>query len=261
MTALDHVVINALRATDAAAALFSDLGFQLTPRGYHSLGSVNHLMMTPGAYLEIVGVPDTGRQRQEVLDSPLGLSGIVLKTDDAEATHARLAQAGFDPQPVLDFSRPVTLDGAEHLARFRTVRLPGGFYGGGRVYFCQHLTPELVWRPEYLIHANGFAAIDRIEIESPDPEATARRFAQVCAAEYLPAQGVAPDTVRLADAEIAVRRGVGDAMVATGLRFTDLQALADRATQAGIEVRAADDGTLALHLPAHDTVLTCRGAA
>lgn len=261
MTALDHVVINALRATDAAAALFSDLGFQLTPRGYHSLGSVNHLMMTPGAYLEIVGVPDTGRQRQEVLDSPLGLSGIVLKTDDAEATHARLSEAGFEPQPVLDFSRPVTVDGTEHQARFRTVRLPAGFYGGGRIYFCQHLTPELVWRPEYLDHPNGFVAIDRIEIESADPEATARALAQVCAAEFLPAQGIAPDTVRLADAEIAVRRGVGSAMAATGLVFADLNAFAGRITQPGIDLRDADEDSMTLHLPAFDTTLICRGAA
>lgn len=243
MTALDHVVINALRATDAAAALFSDLGFQLTPRGYHSLGSVNHLMMTPGAYLEIVGVPATGRQRQEVLDSPLGLSGIVLKTDDAEATHARLAQAGFDPQPVLDFSRPVTLDGTEHQARFRTVRLPAGFYGGGRIYFCQHLTPELVWRPEYLDHPNGFAAIDRIEIESDDPEATARALALVCAAEFLPAQAGAPDTVRLADAEIAVRRGAAQAMLATGLRCADLPALATRVSTPAWAARVASAGS------------------
>lgn len=260
MTALDHVVINALRDTDAAEALFAALGFQLTPRGYHSLGSVNHLMMTPGAYLEIVGVPETGRQREEVLTSPIGLSGIVLKTDDAEATHARLAEAGFDPQPVLDFSRPVTLDGTEHQARFRTVRLGPDFFGGGRVYFCQHLTPELVWRPEYLTHQNGFAAIDRIEIESSDPETTARRFAQVCDATFLPAAGVATATVRLSDAEIHVRRGPSEAMRLTGLVFEDLAGLEQRAMALGLAPTQTGDGALSLWLESLDTTLMCRSA-
>ena len=99
MAALDHVVINTLKSMDAAADLFAALGFTLTPRGHHSLGSINHLMMTPGAYLELVGVPDTGRQRQEVLDSPFGLNGLVLRTFDADATRDRLAASGFDCSP------------------------------------------------------------------------------------------------------------------------------------------------------------------
>ena len=82
---LDHLVINTLRGMEDAARIFTALGFALTPRGYHSLGSVNHLAVVPGAYLELVGLPETGKQRQEVLDSPLGLSGLVFKTDDPEA--------------------------------------------------------------------------------------------------------------------------------------------------------------------------------
>ncbi len=42
---LDHLVINTLFDMDRAAALMAELGFTVTPRGYHSLGSINHLMM------------------------------------------------------------------------------------------------------------------------------------------------------------------------------------------------------------------------
>ena len=42
---LDHVVVNAMFETDAAASCFEALGFALTPLGYHSLGSVYHLIM------------------------------------------------------------------------------------------------------------------------------------------------------------------------------------------------------------------------
>ena len=54
---LDHLVVNTRFAIDAAQALFAGLGFTLTPRGYHSLGSVNHLAVFPQGYLELVGLP------------------------------------------------------------------------------------------------------------------------------------------------------------------------------------------------------------
>jgi hypothetical protein len=177
MAALDHVVINTLRSMDAAADCFEALGFTLTPRGHHSLGSINHLMMTPGPYLELIGVPETGLQRQELLNSGYGLDGLVVHSDDVDADFARLTDAGLPAQPPGDLSRPATIGGRTLEARFRTVRFPANTFPGGRVYFCQHLTPELVWREEWLSHPNGFCGIDRFVIESPDAETDAMRFA------------------------------------------------------------------------------------
>lgn len=259
MAELDHVVINARDDTDAAEALFAALGFQLTPRGYHTLGSLNHLMMTPGAYLEIVGVPSEGRRRQEILDSPRGLNGIVLKTPDADATFARLTAAGFDPLPPMDFSRPVTIDGAERDASFRTVRLKPDFFGGGRVYFCQHLTPELVWREEWLTHGNGFRAIDRIEVESPAPQATAARLAGAFEGTLVE-DGPSPK-VLLQDAEIVVHPGAAERMLTTGLVFDDTATIAACAAAAGAGVTQDPSGAVAIALPGLDTTLICRSAA
>jgi len=263
MAALDHVVINALRDTDAGEALFSALGFLLTPRGYHTLGSVNHLMMTPGAYLEIVGVPPEGRQRQEVLDSPRGLNGIVLKTSDADATFERLGAAGFDPLPPMDFSRPVTIDGQEHEASFRTVRLKPDFFGGGRIYFCHHLTPELVWRPEWLNHPNGFRAIERIEVESPDARATAERFATAFEGTVAGGAeaGSSPLRFVLEDCEIHIHDGPRDRMRATGIVFDALEGVLDRVAAAGIAATATAPGQVTLDLPDLETTLHCRATA
>ena len=61
---LDHVVINARNDMDHAADVYTRLGFSLTERGYHSLGSMNHLAMFGTDYLELIGVPKgatTGR--------------------------------------------------------------------------------------------------------------------------------------------------------------------------------------------------------
>jgi hypothetical protein len=68
------------------------------------------------------------------------------------------------------------LDGASQDARFRTTRLDPAKVPMGRVYFCEHRTPELVWRPEWQKHPNGARAIARIIAATPDPRQTAGLF-------------------------------------------------------------------------------------
>jgi len=54
---LDHVVINVRDRIDEGADTFRRLGFTLTPRGYHTLGSMNHLAMFGTDYLELIAAP------------------------------------------------------------------------------------------------------------------------------------------------------------------------------------------------------------
>ncbi|KTS12576.1 hypothetical protein SB2_10240 [Methylobacterium radiotolerans] len=257
--ALDHVVINVLRRMDEAAELFAALGFRLTPRGHHSLGSINHLMMTAGPYLELVGVPETGPQRQDVLDSPFGLNGLVVASRDADATQARLAALGLAAGPPVAFSRPVTVDGREAAARFRTVRVPADRFPAGRLYHCEHLTPDLVWRPEWLDHPNGFSGIDALTIESPAPEADA--------ALYAAATGTAAEaagdgwTLRLGETRVAIVPGPAARFAALTLRFRGLDALEARAValpEAAWVRHGPEAATLTL--PAFDLRLPCRAA-
>jgi hypothetical protein len=77
---------------------------------------------------------------------------------------------------VQSFSRPVTLDGASRDARFRTTRLDPDKIAMGRVYFCEHLTPDLVWRAEWQAHPNGARAIARVVVATADPQRTAVLF-------------------------------------------------------------------------------------
>ena len=257
--ALDHVVVNVLRGMDKAAAIFAALGFQLTPLGRHSLGSINHLMMTPGGYLELVGVPPEGKQRQEVLDSPFGLNGLVLKSDDADATYARLEAAGLAPSPPVAFSRPVEIDGQALDARFRTVRVPAARFPAGRVYFCEHLTPELVWRPEWLSHPNGFVRLDRIEVVSGEPQVNAAAYAAAAGVNIGVTGGDA--TVTLADGfVIDVVSGDRPRFATLGLSFDGLDAIAARAaaTPGADWTGPGSDGTATLAIPSLDLTLACR---
>lgn len=176
--AVDHAVINVLEHLDAAARRFQALGFTLTERGYHSLGSINHLMMFEHDYLELVGIEaGATKVRREVADSPMGLNGLVFQTDDARALHRELKAAGLPVLDPVDFDRPVELAGTHHLAAFTTVRIAEQFLPCGRVYFCEHKTPGLLWRPEWTTHANGATGLAEVVVVSTAPEIQASRLA------------------------------------------------------------------------------------
>jgi hypothetical protein len=156
--AIDHAVI-AVRDLDAAAASFRELGFTLTPRGRHSVGSENHCIMFGSTYIELLAAPvphpwlDYYRTFLERGD---GLAAIALSTDDADAAYRELTVA----KKPMDLSRPV--EGG--MARFRLVQLENM----PNVFVCQHLTRHLVWRPEWQRHANS--ASELLEIATPAKE-------------------------------------------------------------------------------------------
>ena len=185
---LDHLVINTHFEMNAAHTIFEQLGFTLTPRGRHSLGSINHLMVFENDYLELLGLPsDGGPLREEVLSSPVGIDGLVFKTTDAAHTHLSLQTAGFAVQPVQAFSRPVELAGVVSDARFETVRFEPGQFSAGRLYYCQHFTPELVWRKEWQAHPNGVNNLAGLLIVCESPQQEAKQY--VAAAGGLAALG------------------------------------------------------------------------
>lgn len=174
---LDHVVINARDDMDHAADVYRRLGFTLTERGYHSLGSMNHLAMFGTDYLELIAIPKgatTGRM--DLMTFPLGLNGLVFGSEDSAVTYRELAKVGVPVDAPTEFTRPVKVDGKEHDARFRTIRMKAGVVPYGRVYYCHHFTRELVWRDEWRHHANGTVAVVRALIVEPDPASGAKLY-------------------------------------------------------------------------------------
>jgi len=162
---LDHVVL--LTADlEKAAALFSALGFTVTPRTEHSreMGTANRCVMLRSTYIELLTiVRDTERSAswRALLDRGAGLRGLALRTGDAAASCEALHEAGFDSGQVIDFSRA---DEAGDLLRFRVCRLPASDTDGFRLIVCEHQTPELLWRPEWTAHANGGGDIIGVEM-------------------------------------------------------------------------------------------------
>jgi hypothetical protein len=248
---VDHAVINVLTHMDAAVALFQGLGFTVGERGYHSLGSINHLMMFPRDYLELVGIEAGAKVvRREVAESPLGLNGLVFKTPDADACQRELTERGIACEPPLAFSRPVNVDGQEHQARFRTVRLQPGVVPAGRVYFCEHQTPELVWAPDLPAHTNGAVGLSEFVFVTADPAQDASLYERMLSA---PARRVSAD-------ESVV------AMDAFTIRFLGAQRYAQRFGAGNLDPGGSESfmGALVIRTTdlarARECVAACRGS-
>jgi 4-hydroxyphenylpyruvate dioxygenase-like putative hemolysin len=162
--AIDHAVI-AVRELDAAATSFESLGFTLTPRGLHSIGSQNHCIMLGSTYIELLAAPAEHAwleyYRTFLRGHGDGLAAVALSTDDASAACAELRARGVAAKEPIELSRPV--EGG--VARFRLVQIEALPY----VFICEHLTRKLVWRREWQRHVNGAAELTALAMAQPSP--------------------------------------------------------------------------------------------
>jgi len=178
---IDHLVV-LVRDLDKAQHAYARMGFTLTPRGFHTLGSQNHCLLFGSDYVELLAVPRAHPAMQyftDFLAKGEGLGAIALATDDAGGLHASLAADGIAADAPLDFSRQVEGLGD---ARFRIVQLPPERSPGCRMFACQHFTRDMVWRTEYQRHANGATQIAAVAVVAEDPEAAAASYGKLLAA-------------------------------------------------------------------------------
>lgn len=247
--ALDHVVVNARQGFAAAEACYRRLGFDLTPLGRHTLGSINRIAVFQHEYLELVGVdPDAAAPRAELMATPLGLNGLVFACDDAASLYGALAARGAPVEAPVDFSRPVATQAGPAEARFRVVRVAAREVPYGRVYFCQHLTRDLVWGRDGRAHANGAVAIQRVVIAAADPLAAGALY-RVLFGDGAVAQ--VPDGVALRMGEarldilarerVAAAFGVADGMAALTFRTRSLDETRQALAAGGVDAREEAD--------------------
>ncbi len=189
LNGIDHVVIVS-DDLDHGAARYQALGFKLTPRGHHTMGTANHCAMFGDDYLELMGVPASAQvapAMRAFLDTAgPGLGAIALRTDDAAQAREALLARGLDAGELRDFSRPVDLDGDTVQARFRTLDLPAGHTPGAHAFACQHYTREVAWRPGYDEHPNGVTGLDALVLVSREPQADLLRYAGLLGGDVEP---------------------------------------------------------------------------
>ena len=158
---LDHAVI-AVRDLDEARDTYARMGFTLAPRGLHSTGSSNHIIVLAHDYFELLMVPRPNPMQAyfyEFARAGEGLAALALTGTDARASMVALREKGFEPAEPLALSRPITEGSKTGTARFRITNLDPRTTPGAQVFLCQHETRELVWLPELQEHANGATGI------------------------------------------------------------------------------------------------------
>lgn len=187
---IDHVVV-AVDDLDRMAADLTGLGFLVTDRSDHPFGTSNRLIVLEECYIELVAVtkpdrvPGEGFPRFVADGLAAGRTGpllVALRTDTPARDVERLRAAGLSFSEPNRFGRWLDLpDGDRRFAEFVTAF---GDLGSQELtaFFCQHLTPELVWRPEVMSHPNGASHLTSVTL--PDPgRACWERFASMVGAE------------------------------------------------------------------------------
>lgn len=188
---LDHVA-HFVPDMDQAAPALEKLGFTLTPFSAQShrlepggplvpAGTGNRCIMLKRGYIECLtpaGDSQVASQLHAAIKRYIGLHLIAFGTSLPELDHARLTQQGFAPIAPVALQRQIAMPQGEDTARFTVVRVEPGTMAEGRIQFCQHHTPQLVWQPQWIKHANRAIALIAVILCVENPADTAARYAR-----------------------------------------------------------------------------------
>ncbi|MBM3359149.1 MAG: VOC family protein [Betaproteobacteria bacterium] len=188
---LDHVA-HFVPHVEAASASLEKLGFTATPFSAHShrlepggpltpAGAGNVCVMLERGYLEIVTpTADTplATQLRTAIRRHVGVHMIAFGTAAPEADHARLEKAGYAPLPPVALQREIGTVNGTGLVRFTVVRTAPGSMPEGRIQFCLHHTPELLWQARWIEHANRATGLTAVILCVEDPQEAAQRYAR-----------------------------------------------------------------------------------
>jgi hypothetical protein len=144
-------------------------------------GTSNRLAKLKFGFIEMLAAThDTplADQFKQALARYSGLHLIALSHDDIPAQRARLIEAGFAMQDVIELKRrDRTLPGEPEI-HFSVLRPQPGVMAEGRVQWVKPHTPETVWRSETLTTENGAEGLTDMLVCVDDPAAVAARYAR-----------------------------------------------------------------------------------
>lgn len=211
ISGLDHCII-AARDLEIARDTYEKLGFTLSRRGRHiGWGTANYCIMFGPDYLELLGIVDPAQYTpglENFTEKREGLMKIISRSDNIQTTRDHLLAQGFHPDAVQDLGRALEMPEGDVIPRFKLLHLPEADTPGLSTFICQHLTPELVWRDEWMTHANGAKAVYAYTILYDDPASLAETYGKF--------YGIAPVVL---DGRIVVKTGGGKLIFCTA---TDL---------------------------------------
>ena len=169
----DHALILVSDLDDGDARM-RKLGFRPTPRGVHSahMGTANStIMLSDMTYFEVIGVLNptpSNEGMRTMLERGQGLFGYAVKTDDVQTTMTELAALSANAGDVVEFSRAVDMPDGVRDASFSIININPTRALGLKMFTCQHHTPDVVWRKDYLEQPNGVTGVAALFGAAPD---------------------------------------------------------------------------------------------
>ncbi len=178
---LDHVLIG-VRDLEGARRAYQSLGFVCTPRGRHiGWGTANYCIMFARDYIELLGIVDASQFTNNLdvfLGVREGLMGVAFASADAEASRAAFLARGVAAEPPRALARDLELPEGTVQPCFRLVHMDAEATPALPAFVCEHLTPALMRRPEWLDHPNGARGIRAVTTVVEDPPALAPAYAR-----------------------------------------------------------------------------------
>ncbi|MEX1108067.1 MAG: VOC family protein [Dongiaceae bacterium] len=199
---IDHTLVG-VRDLEAAHEQWARMGFTLTPRGRHiGWGTGNYCIMLDCGYVELLGIVNAAEFTNNLdrfLETREGLMGLAFASDDAIRCAGALRDAGIAADGPKVLKRLLELPDGTVTPEFSLVYLPGEAVPDLRAFVCQHRTPDLVRKPEWLAHANGAEALLGMTVASDDPVSLAPAYRRLFGAH----------AVRPGDGWLRVETGAG----------------------------------------------------
>ena len=175
LAGIDHVIV-AVRDLEKGRADWTRLGFVPTPRGRHvGQGTANYCLMFGRDYLELLGFAEPDEQSERLrafLERREGPMRVAFAPSGSVEEAARaIASLGLHPGEPRALGRRLELPEGAVVPRFSLSSLPAEETPGLDCFVCGHLTPELVRRPDWLLHPNAVRGIKSLYLVVEDTAA------------------------------------------------------------------------------------------
>ena len=187
---INHVGM-AVRDLAATTRRYEAMGFQLTPYSPHSgawkpgdpvqpLGSGNRCVMFENTYLEILASEDPSKPAARIanfLKHHQGAHIVCFDCGDCDLVDRRVRGNGFETSGVIPLQREIDTPDGVRTAKFVRTQFAPKDSPEGYIQATTHLTPQYIYQPRYIGHANGCFRLAEAIMVTHDLPAFARRYA------------------------------------------------------------------------------------
>jgi hypothetical protein len=186
---INHVGM-AVRDLAATAERYEAMGFQLTPYSPHSaawkpgdpvqpLGSGNRCIMFQNTYLEILASENPNRSAARIgnfLKHHQGAHIICFNCEDCETVDTRVRGLGIETSGVIPLQRQIDTPDGVRTAKFERTQFSPNGSPEGYIQASRHLTPEFIYQPRYIRHANKCFQLSETIVVTDDLAVFERKY-------------------------------------------------------------------------------------